>query len=303
MGRGGPQHLPPQTYRPQQVPQGGNKRVKVEEEEEEEVFMPRDVAAQRFVRWTEWMEEILSSGYHIRNPSPKKDKKVDNIGDILPPPGPLDGIRPEMLTARNKALEDEIKQSKQRHEETLQKFKSSCKIWKDGTRKLAMSHFPITASNTNADLGATGVAAAAKDAESAVSLAMTQPSHLSEIEEINRQVLLSSGIPHAKIRNVQRVRPVGKHVEFEPVKKVVYQQQVMQQRSSVKEIVTSTEETPAPENEIGIDDEEEVGVSVDGHANEAFEAMEAMEFDANAEFDYDSENHGNNEMTMDMSLD
>jgi hypothetical protein len=38
----------------------------LEEEEEEEVFIPRDVAAQRFVRWTEWMEEILGSGYNIR---------------------------------------------------------------------------------------------------------------------------------------------------------------------------------------------------------------------------------------------
>jgi hypothetical protein len=43
---------------------------------------------------------------------------------------------------------------------------------------------------------------------------------------------------------------------------------------------------------------------VDGHANEAFEAMEAMEFDANAEFDYDSENHGNNDdIAMDMGVD
>jgi hypothetical protein len=65
MGRPPQQQVPPPAYRPQQVPPG-NKRVKVEEEEDEEVFLPRDVAAQRFVRWTEWMEEILSSGYHIR---------------------------------------------------------------------------------------------------------------------------------------------------------------------------------------------------------------------------------------------
>ena len=65
MGRPPQQQVPPPAYRPQQVPPG-NKRVKVEEDEDEEVFLPRDVAAQRFVRWTEWMEEILSSGYHIR---------------------------------------------------------------------------------------------------------------------------------------------------------------------------------------------------------------------------------------------
>ena len=67
MGRPLPQQVAPPTYRPQQVPPPGNKRVKVEEEEDDEdVPVPRDVAAQRFVRWTEWMEEILSSGYHIR---------------------------------------------------------------------------------------------------------------------------------------------------------------------------------------------------------------------------------------------
>src|SRR5271169_1065248 len=102
---------------------------------------------------------------------------VDRLGDILLPPGPLDGIRPEMLAERTQSLENEIKLSKQRHEENLQKFKSSCKLWKDGTRKLAMSYIPTTTA-PNPDNLATGVAAAAKDAESAVSLAMTQPSHL-----------------------------------------------------------------------------------------------------------------------------
>jgi len=237
---------------------------------------------------------------------------VGFLGDILPPAGPLDGIRPEMLTARIQSLEHELKLSKQHHEENLQKFKSSCKVWKDGTRKLAMSTAPpgtTTTTTINPDVGATGVAAAAKDAESAVSLAMTQPSHVDEIEEINKRVLLDSGIPHAKIRTAQRVRPVGKHIEFEPVKKVVLQQGVQQQRSPVKEVVTSAEETPVPEKEMGMgmdeeeEEEEENGVSVDGHANEAFEAMEAMEFDPTAEFDYDSENHGNNDITMDLGVD
>ena len=83
-------------------------------------------------------------------------------------------------------------------------------------------------------------------------------------------------------------------------------QHVVQQRSPIKEIVTSAEETPVAESKMGMEEEEEeeTGVSVDGHANEAFEAMEAMEFDANAEFDYDSENHGNNDdITMDMGVD
>ena len=61
-----PQVQPP-AYRPQpQMTPQSAKRVKLEEEEEEDVFIPRDVAAQRFVRWTEWMEEILGSGYNIR---------------------------------------------------------------------------------------------------------------------------------------------------------------------------------------------------------------------------------------------
>ena len=82
-------------------------------------------------------------------------------------------------------------------------------------------------------------------------------------------------------------------------------QHVVQQRSPIKEIVTSAEETPVADSKMGMDEEEEeTGVSVDGHANEAFEAMEAMEFDANAEFDYDSENHGNNDdIAMDMGVD
>jgi Fungal domain of unknown function (DUF1750) len=65
-----PPQVQPPAYRPQQpLPVQANKRVKIEEEEEEETFIPKDVAAQRFVRWTEWMEEILGSGYNIRNPS------------------------------------------------------------------------------------------------------------------------------------------------------------------------------------------------------------------------------------------
>jgi SWI/SNF and RSC complexes subunit Ssr4 C-terminal len=56
----------PQFRGRQPVPPQGIKRVKIEEEEDDEVLIPRDVAAGRYVRWTEWMEEIISSGYHIR---------------------------------------------------------------------------------------------------------------------------------------------------------------------------------------------------------------------------------------------
>lgn len=50
-----------------------NKRAKLEEDEEEEAFLPRDVAAERFIRWTEYMEEILGSGYNIRILNPIRD--------------------------------------------------------------------------------------------------------------------------------------------------------------------------------------------------------------------------------------
>jgi hypothetical protein len=63
-----PQVQPP-AYRPQQLPPQGAKRIKVEEDEDEETIVAREIAAARFVRWTEWMEEILSSGYNIRTPS------------------------------------------------------------------------------------------------------------------------------------------------------------------------------------------------------------------------------------------
>ena len=59
-------HAPAYRPPPQQIPVQANKRVKIEEEEEDDTFVPRDIAAQRFIRWTEWMEEILSSGYNIR---------------------------------------------------------------------------------------------------------------------------------------------------------------------------------------------------------------------------------------------
>ena len=65
-GRPPPGFRGPQPGPPQGLP--ASKRIKVEEEEEDEPGVPREVAAQRFVRWTEWMEEILSSGYNIRTP-------------------------------------------------------------------------------------------------------------------------------------------------------------------------------------------------------------------------------------------
>jgi hypothetical protein len=294
-----PQVQPP-PYRPQpQLHPQGNKRVKVEDEEEEEPFLPRDIAAQRFVRWTEWMEEILSSGYNIRtHPS----NPILMVGDILPPPSPLEGLRPEVLVARTQALENDIRVSKQQHEETLQKFKSSCKVWKDGSKKLAMT------SNVTQDLMAArvdGVAAAAKDADSAVSLALTQSSSTDEVEEINRQVLADSGIPHARIRKVQKVRPVGKHIEYEPAKKNVTAPPGPTVIRSPSKPMEEVAEPVVPQETAtaGVEVEMESVDGADGHANEAFEAMEAMDFDATAEFDYDSENHGSNDVGMDMGVD
>ena len=221
----------------------------------------------------------------------------------MPPPGPLQtlGFDPKELPERVQALENDIRISKQRHEENLGKFKSSCKVWKDGTKKLSM-----TSNNPVQDvmsIRVDGVAAAAKDAESAVSLAMTQPSHSTEVEEINQQVLAESGIPNAKIRKVQKVRPVGKHIEFQPAKRHVAPPGRSLPRSPVKNNVPGPvvqDELAVPHAEVEM--ESEVGEE-DGHANEAFEAMEAMDFDADVEFDYDSENHGNDDLAMDMGVD
>jgi hypothetical protein len=144
-----------------------------------------------------------------------------------------------------------------------------------------------------------GVAAAAKDAESAVSLAMTQSSSAAEVEEINRQVLEQCGIPNARIRKVQKVRPVGKHIEYQPAKKhVTAPPGPSVVRSPAKPVVPPTAEDNSPV-EPGTEMESEMGE--DGHANEAFEALEAMGFDADAEFGALSEN--NDDMAMDMGVD
>jgi hypothetical protein len=145
-----------------------------------------------------------------------------------------------------------------------------------------------------------GVAAAAKDAESAISLAMKQPSHSNDIEEINRRVLSESGIPHAKIRKAQKVRPVGKHIEFEPARKPITQQTPSLARSGIKNVPEPNGEELTP---VDVEIESEGADEEDGHANEAFEAMEAMDFHAIAEFDYDSENHGTNDLAMDIGVD
>jgi hypothetical protein len=195
-----------------------------------------------------------------------------------------------MLTARTQTFETDIRISKQRHEDTLARFKSSCKLWKEGTKKLAMTANPIQ------DVMAArvdGVAAAAKEAESAVSLAMsTQPD---DFEEINRQILAESGIPGAHIRKVRRVRPVGKHIEFVPATKIVTAPPGPPQPRSPVRQAGQPIDPPVLEAEV------ESEVDEDGHAEEAFEAMEAMEFnELDEEFGYDSENHGG---TMDMGVD
>jgi len=208
----------------------------------------------------------------------------------------LEGLRPEILTARTQALENEIRASKQRHEENLQKFKSSCQVWKEGTKRLTMTSNPIQdVLSGRVD----GVAAAAKDAESAVSIAMTQASSAAEVEEINREVLAQCGIPNARIRKVQRVRPVGKHIEYQPAKKqVTVPPGLSVARSPAKPAVPPAAEDTSPAEPVA---EMESEMGEDGHANEAFEAMEAMGFDADAEFGALSEN--NDDMAMDMGVD
>ena len=115
-----------------------------------------------------------------------------------------------------------------------------------------------------------GVAAAAKDAESAVSLAMTQPSHSNEIEEINQKVLAESDIPNAKIRKVQKVRPIGKHIEFQPAKRPVAPPGRSLPRSPVKNnvlepVVQEEQAVPAAEVEMESEVGDEDGEDEDGH--------------------------------------
>jgi len=145
-----------------------------------------------------------------------------------------------------------------------------------------------------------GVAAAAKDAESIVSLAMTQStSSLEQIDEINRQVLANTGIPNLRIRKAEKCRPVGKHIEYKPAEKHVVARPGSAHQSPLRQ-PPAQETTPAPAE---VHEEEEEEVVQNGHANEAFEAMEAMEFDADAEFGFDSENQTGNDMAMDMGVD
>jgi hypothetical protein len=144
-----------------------------------------------------------------------------------------------------------------------------------------------------------GVAAVAKDAEAAIFYEITQSSQSVDFDEINREVLAESGIPHATVKPVKRVNPIGKHIEFEPVRRPIPVQVRPSFRSTpIKEPVmesfeNSTEVQPA----LGLESEE--GDS-DGQANEAFEAMEAMDF--GTEFDFDSNQEGD-DLGLDMGVD
>ena len=164
-----------------------------------------------------------------------------------------------------------------------------------------------------------GVAAAAKDAETTVSLAMTQStSSLEEVEELNRNVLIATGVPDIRVRKYEKCRPVGDHIEFRPAEKHVVarpgsshqspmrqQMQPLAQQSPAPDPAPPAveQERPEPIRQPQVEMEEEEDTVQNGHANEAFEAMEAMEFDANAEFGFDSENHNDTEMVMDMGVD
>ena len=137
---------------------------------------------------------------------------------------------------------------------------------------------------------------------------MTKSSRSSEIEEINKQVLLQSGIPNAIIRKIQKVRPVGKHIEFKPTQKPYFPQRVIptnQAKTFESPVFVVEEMNPVHGSGTGtgaatgeIDMAESEVSDEDGHANEAFEAIEAMDFDASAAFDYDSEHHGRNDLAI-----
>jgi len=309
-----------------------SKRIKVEEEEEEDPVMPRELAAQRFVRWTEWMEEILSSGYNIRM-SPQSPHFIYSYissrcvyvvrnrcsfeGDIVAPQAPAMSLREEDLRTRIASLESDIRTSKQRHDDLVQKFKSSCQVWKEGTKRLALT-LPAT-QVPRLD----GIAGTAKDAESSVSAEIHSATQsAAQLEEINAQVLQDSGIPNARIRPVKKFRSVGKHIEFEPVKRVPPKPPVPPAATAMLQksppMVANEEPAEAMRDEMVVSESdvmmrEEEGMGevleeeevVDGHANEAFEAMEAMDFDASANFDFDEENQVGNgdDLAMDIGVD
>jgi hypothetical protein len=236
-------------------------------------------------------------------------------------------LRAEVLTARTQSFETEIKLSKQKHEKTLTDFQASCTFWKTATKALTPTTPPT---NDILSVRIDGVAGAAKDAESAISHAMSQPSSGEDVEEINRRVLRELGIKGARIRRVQKCRAVGKHIDFEPAKKNVTVppgRGGSVQQSPAKEIVPTEEverqpemeeeegsvppttegEQEPPQSEEQEEEEEDngsVGLDEGGHANEAFEAIEAMDYgnsmdDDLGEFSFDSENPG----TMDVGVD
>jgi hypothetical protein len=172
------------------------------------------------------------------------------------------------LVLRTHAIEDEIAQLKARHEETLQKFKSTAQVWKDGIQKLSLSQ-------PGQDMGRVdSVASTAKDAVSAISAEMTSPAI--DVEQINQQVLSTTGDPSIQIRAAAKVRPVGKHIAYEPARRDITSQPG--QRSPPHRTMLPMEDSSMQED------------SEDGHANEAFETMEAMEFDVSTDYGYDSEN-------------
>ena len=279
------------------------------------------------------MEEILSSGYNIRM-SPQYPllffcrtfpsrpiyvvcNRYSFEGDIVAPQGPAMNLREEDLRTRIASLESDLRTSKQRHDDLVQKFKSSCQVWKEGTKRLALT-LPAT-QVPRLD----GIAGTAKDAESSVSAEIHSATQsAAQLEEINAQVLQDSGIPNARIRPVKKFRSVGKHIEFEPVKRVPPKPPVPPAATAMLQksppMVANEEPAEAMRDEMVVSEvdvmmREEEGMGevleeeevVDGHANEAFEAMEAMDFDASANFDFDEENQVGNgdDLAMDIGVD
>jgi hypothetical protein len=218
------------------------------------------------------------------------------LGDIRPPQGPMQGLSEQDLRTRIQALESDLRTTRTTHEENILKFRNSCQIWKDATRKLALPHPPATEGTNRLD----GIAGTAKDAETAIATALHSEEPDVDVERVNAEVLAAAGVDGLRVRGQKKYRSVGKHIPYEPVRRAPPKPQI---KSPEKPPEPAPEALQVPEEVLlEVVDEEGVGV---GHANEAFEAMEAMEFDNefDAQFELGDEEVGGDDLAMDMGVD
>lgn len=214
----------------------------------------------------------------------------------MPPPGPTHGLSEQDLRTRVQALEADLRTTRTTHEENVVKFRNSCHIWKEATRKLALPHPPATEGANRLD----GIAGTAREAETAIATALLSEEPDVDVEGVNAEVLAAAGVDGLRVRGQKKFRSVGKHIAYEPVR-----------RAPPKPQIKSPEKPPEPVPEVQVPEEvlleevpDEEGVGVD-HANEAFEAMEAMEFDNefDAQFELGDGEVGGDDLAMDMGVD